>query len=283
MFGYLTAAVSILSEEEQERYKACYCGLCRSLRGRHGGAAGLTLTYDMTFLVLLINSLYEPEETDGAGHCGVHPFKKRSYWMSEATDYAADMNLALAYHKCMDDWKDDRKPMALAEAKLISSEYEKVLGAYPRQCGAMEKSLSALAEIEEAGDENPDAAADTFGNLMAEALVYKEDRWSPTLRSMGFYLGRFIYIMDACMDLREDVVKGSYNPFKKYYGLSDNEQRFRDILKMTLGDCLMYFDRLPLVQDLGIMQNILCAGLWAQFNGKYSEDKKVSSDGTGSV
>lgn len=283
MFGYLTAATGILTEEEQNRYKACYCGLCRRLRERHGHSASLTLTFDMTFLVLLISSLYELEETSGTDACAVHPIKARNYWFSEASDYAADMNLALAYHKCMDDWTDDKKPIALAEAKLLKSEYEKVCAQYPRQCEAMVKSIKNLREIELSGEAQADAAADTFGHLMAEALVYKEDRWSDTLREMGIALGRFIYIMDACMDLSNDLFKGRYNPFKEYYGLSDNEQRFRDILKMTLGDCLMCFDRLPLVQDVGIMQNILCCGLWAQFDRKYSEEKKGPSDDSGSI
>ena len=46
--------------------------------------------------------------------------------------------------------------------------------------------------------------------------------------------------------------------------------RFRDILKMQLGECLYYFDKLPLVRDAGLMQNILCIGLWLSFNQKYS-------------
>ena len=39
---------------------------------------------------------------------------------------------------------------------------------------------------------------------------------------------------------------------------------------LQLGECVFYFDKLPLVQDAGLMQNILCVGLWAQFNKKYS-------------
>ena len=72
------------------------------------------------------------------------------------------------------------------------------------------------------------------------------------------------------MDLDRDVAAGSYNPFRSFHGLADNEQRFRDILKMQLGECVFFFDKLPLVQDTGLMQNILCIGLWAQFNKKYS-------------
>ena len=117
---------------------------------------------------------------------------------------------------------------------------------------------------------------------MAEILVYREDRWSDTLRALGDALGRFLYLADACVDLNSDAFRGRYNPFRRYYGLQDNESRFRDILKMVLGECLFQFDRLPLVQDLGILQNILCAGLWAQFDKSYS-DRKGTDHGTGSV
>ena len=60
MFGTLIASASSLSEEEMKRYKACYCGLCRSLKQRYGQFSRLTLNYDMTFLILLLQSLYEP-------------------------------------------------------------------------------------------------------------------------------------------------------------------------------------------------------------------------------
>ena len=283
MFGYLTASLDTLSEEEKTRYNACYCGLCRSLRERHGLFAGMSLNFDMTFLVLLVNSLYEPEESSGEDRCPAHPFSKRAWVRREAADYAADMNIALAYHKCMDDWTDDKNVVALSEAKLIKKEYEEVCRSYPRQCEAMKKSIAELRELEINDKEDPDAAADTFGDLMAEVLVYREDRWSDTVRGMGRALGRFIYVMDACLDLSGDVKHGRYNPFKNLYDVPDSEEYFRDILKMTLGECIMYFDRLPLVQDVGIMQNILCAGLWAQYSRKYSEKKKGPSDDTGSV
>ena len=282
MFGYLTAFPEYLDAQQQERYKACYCGLCRALNERHGKLARMTLNYDMTFLVLLENSLYEPEEISGKETCPAHPLEARAWWQSEATAYAADMNLALAYYKCMDDWKDDSNPLALSQAKLMEPALRKIEELYPRQCAAMEKSIEELSELEKNKIEDPDAAADTFGKLMAEALVFREDRWSDTLRGMGRALGRFIYTIDACLDLDSDTLHNKYNPYRRYYGLSNNEERFRDILKMSLGECLMFFDRLPLVLDLGIMQNILCAGLWSQFNKKYSK-KKGPSDDSGSV
>jgi ferredoxin-thioredoxin reductase catalytic subunit len=274
MFGYLVADTATLTEEQFKRYKACYCGLCRSLERRHGQVSRLTLNYDTTFLVLLLGSLYEPEEAAGESKCPRHMRTPQAYACSEISDYAADMNVALAYLNCLDDWEDDTNPGALLEAKLLKGSYEKVREQYPRQIAAIEQEMNNLHEIEQQNLEAPDAAAACFGRLMAELFVYRDDRWATELRATGYALGCFIYLMDACMDLDKDTLHNSYNPFRRYYGLNDNEQRFRDILKMQLGDCVWHFDMLPLVQDVGLMKNILCTGLWAKFNSKFSKRKE---------
>ena len=269
MFGFLTTSLEGISEEQLARYKACYCGLCRSLKRRHGQLSRLTLNYDMTFLVLLLSSLYEPEEQPGQAKCPRHPFKARCYSLSEISDYAADMNVALACLKCLDDWEDDGSLAGLLEAKALGRAYAAVSAAYPRQCSAMEASIAGLREIEKQRLEAPDEAAACFGRLMGEVFVYREDRWSDALRSMADALGRAVYLMDACMDLDADVLRDRYNPFRRFYGARGNQQRFRDILKMQLGECVFWMDRLPLVQDAGLLNNILCTGFWARFDKKY--------------
>lgn len=274
MFGYLTADISALSPKQYRRYKACYCGLCRSLKQRHGQLSRLTINYDVTFLILILSSLYEPEETCGEDTCPRHLKTPQSWVCSPMSDYAADMNLALAYLKCLDDWEDDGNPGALFEAKLLKPAYDRVEKDYLRQCSAIGRAMTALHEIERQKLEEPDAAAACFGGMMAEIFVYKEDRWADTMRAMAHALGRFIYLLDACMDLDADTLRNRYNPLRRYYGLQDNEQRFRDILKMQLGECVYYFDKLPLVEDVGLMKNILCAGLWSAFNKKFSKRKE---------
>ena len=278
MFGTLTADTSCLTPEELARYKACYCGLCRSLQERHGVLARLTLNYDMTFLVLLLQSLYEPEERAGENTCVVHPFQPRPWERSACTDYAADLNLVLAYYKGLDDWEDDGKLLALGHAKALQTACESVSEQYPRQCRVMRESLDELRELEKAGIEDPDAAAAGFGRLLGELFVWKEDRWSDTLRAFGSALGRAIYVMDACLDLEEDSIRGRYNPFRRCYGLPDNEQRFRATIQMLQGDCIPAFDRQPLVQDAPLLKNILCLGLWTRFDRRFKR-KKEDQDG----
>ena len=285
MLGYLAAMPGALTQEELARYRSAYCGLCRSLKLRHGELSRLTLNYDLTFLALLLGSLYEPEERTGEQRCIAHPRQTHGYTVTEMTDYAADMNVMLAYLKCMDNWQDDANVVSLAEAAALKGAYGALAARYPRQHGAMVSSLAALAALERAHNEDADAAAATFGALMAEVLVYREDRWSDTLRRMGSALGRFVYIMDAVMDLDSDTLRNSYNPFRRYYGL-DNTQRFRDILRMLMSECVFYFDKLPLVQDAGILKNILCFGLWQQFDAKFDSSKSKQegkTDVSGSV
>lgn len=276
MFGYLVADTAHLEQWQLDRYKSVYCGLCRTLCSRHGLAAGLTLNYDLTFLILLLSSLYEPTEESGAEKCIRHPAEPHTWVKSEITDYAADLNVALAYLKCLDNWTDDGSFAALAEGRLLKKAGEKCRTQYPRQYAAMKDAMERIWTLEKSGIEDADAAASAFGDFMAEALVYREDRWSDTLRSMGKALGQFVYVMDAVVDLDGDVRRGRYNPFRRDYGL-DNEQQFRDILKVLLSECVFYFDKLPLVQDASILKNILCFGLWQQFEAKYRK-KKGNSD-----
>ena len=61
MFGYVIADLGRLTEAQRLRYHSVYCGLCRALYADYGAAGALALTYDMTFLTLLLAALYEPE------------------------------------------------------------------------------------------------------------------------------------------------------------------------------------------------------------------------------
>lgn len=55
MFGFVQANLADLSQEEKERYQGAYCGLCKTIGQRHGHIARLGLSYDLTFLSLLLH------------------------------------------------------------------------------------------------------------------------------------------------------------------------------------------------------------------------------------
>ena len=281
MFGNLKAIEKQLSDEEIKKYKSSYCGLCRSIGRRHGLISRTSLSYDLTFLIILLSSLYDCESSSGNNGCVLHPFSKREWFENEFTDYAADINVALAYFKACDNWKDDRSIVSASYSSLIKNAYYDVCTLYPEKMKAISDNMSELSEIERTGVPRPDAASSCFGSIMAEILAFRDDRWSGTLRSAGMALGKFLYVMDACIDLEDDVSRGSYNPFRDRCGSEGNREYFYEILKMFMGECLEYIDILPLVEDMGIIRNILCCGAWNSFFRKYPlQDGKYDVSGS---
>ena len=75
MFGYVTVNKEELRIKEWNRYHAYYCGLCHALKETAGVKARMTVSYDMTFLAMLLDDLYDCEKTEGQSRCVVHPVK----------------------------------------------------------------------------------------------------------------------------------------------------------------------------------------------------------------
>ena len=134
-----------------------------------------------------------------------------------------------------------------------------------------------LKKCEERGEENIDITARYFGELMAELFAYKKDVWEKPLKRMGFYLGKFIYIMDAYDDVEKDLESGSYNAFAKLYGQADFEERCREMMNFVLAECTAQFEWLPCIEDANILRNILYAGVWQKIDKKRGESKDEKS------
>lgn len=275
MFGYVMANVPELPKPRQKRYLSVYCGICRRIREQATNTARLSLSYDMAFLALLLMSLYEPEETAGTKACVLHPIRPRNWVDSEYIRYAADMNVALGYYNAQDDYADEGHLTAKWMAGVFGKTLSQIKERYPRQCAAIETCLENLAALETENCPTPDAPAGCFGDLMAELLVYQEDRWSEDLRLLGRHLGRYIYLADAAVDYRRDRKKEQYNPFLAM-GTGLDWARWEQYLIQELGRCTDAYERLPLVQDKDILDNILYSGIWLEYRRR--QGRKASEE-----
>jgi len=275
MFGFVTANLKELTKEQKDRYGGVYCGICRQIRDRSSQLSRLGLSYDMAFLALLLMSLYEPEETVGEKGCILHPRRSKNWVDNEYIRYAADMNVALAYYNAMDDWQDEKKLSSKIMTGMFGKNYGAIQERYPRQCSAIEECIGRLSALEKENCANPDEPANCFGQLMGELFVHEEDMWSQTLRRMGMALGRFIYLADAAVDYRRDQRKHKYNPYLAMQ-TGEDPARWEQYLVLAMGRCTEEFERLPLVQDKALLNNILYSGVWGNFRRKKQED---SNDG----
>ena len=273
MFGFVLSNTEELTPQQKTRYQQVYCGICRNIRQQSSGLARLGLSFDMAFLALLLMSLYEPEESSGTQACGFHPIKPRPWVDNPFIAYAADMNVALAYYNALDDYRDAHKQSAKLIANTLKSATEAIALRYPRQCSAIEDCIARLSALEAAQCPEPDLPAGCFGALMSELFVTEEDLWSPTLRQMGDALGRFIYLADAAVDYRSDLRKNQYNPYIAM-GTGEDWARWEQYLVLSMGRCADYYERLPLVQDKEILDNILYSGVWLAYRKRQKSQTK---------
>lgn len=264
MFGFVSANIAELTKEEKKRYNAVYCGICRGIREQASSAARLGLSYDMAFLALLLMSLYEPEETSGNRACGLHPIRPRAWIDNEHIRYCAQMNVALDYYNALDDYEDEGHLSAKLMTGVFGRELDSIRTQFPRQCEAMEQCLKALRKLEQENCTNPDLPAGCFGTLLGELFVYREDLWAQSLRQTGNALGRFIYLADAAMDYRRDQKKHQYNPFLAMQ-TGEKPDLWEQYLVLAMGRCTDHYERLPLVQDKKILDNILYSGIWVEY------------------
>jgi hypothetical protein len=245
------------------------------MRLRHGSLARLGLSFDLAFLALVLHSLYEPEEVSGKKACGMHPVKPRPWVDSEYIAYCADMNVALAYYKALDDKEDKDGANAKSLLRLFGKNRNEIAARYPRQCRAMEEKLAQIRLLEQENCSNPDLPAGAFGQLLEELFVYKEDMWERDLRQMANCLGRFIYLADGAVDYARDKKKGAYNPFLAM-GMGQDWEKWTDFLVLEMAGCTEAYERLPLVDDKHLMDNILYGGVWLQYRQKQKRAKNGS-------
>lgn len=277
MFGYVVTNKPELKIREFARYKGIYCGLCQCLKEQYGRTGQMTLTYDMTFLVLLLSSLYEPTETKKQKRCLVHPAKKQWMIRNEITEYAADMNILLSYYHFLDDWEDEKSVSGFAGKNVFSQRAKRVREKYPEKAAVIQKQLEKLSNMEKEQVTEPDVISRPFGMLMAELFCYKKDPFEDILRRFGFFLGKYIYFLDAYMDLETDHKKENFNPFFVQEKCADFPQNIWEILEGTMRAAIVEFEKLPLEQDVTILRNILYEGVKIELQKKQSklEEEKM--------
>ena len=268
MFGYVRINKMDLTFREYDHYKAYYCGLCKYLKRNHTELSRLTINYDITFLIVLLSSIYQPSAQVFHEKCIVDPVKKKKHIINEVTEYAASMNILLAYYKLEDDVNDEGGIKSRLARRAYEKSFKTAYDKYPQKAEYIRACLEDLRSLEQDLSSSIDQTSNCFGRLLEEIFDYRDDEYRDRLRKVGFNIGKYIYIMDAYEDLDEDLEKGRYNPFTSYREDRDGlKDRVDKLIGMTLSRLEGAILDLDIKVNMAIIDNIIYSGVYLRYKG----------------
>lgn len=272
MFGYVTPCKMELKVKDFEKFKAYYCGLCKSIKKNYGNIPRMTLNYDMTFLAILLDSFQDKKCEFKNQNCIVHPTGKKVVIINNnAIDYAAFCNVSLAYYKLLDDVWDDNSIKSKAYSSILKSYINKVPEELNSLQSQIEEKLKELYFLEKnAKGKNIDELSNPFAKLTGIILSSYNETFKDKLYWIGYNLGKWIYIIDAFDDLEKDIQKNKFNALNAAYnnsGLPYNEfydsiaNRVDFLLVSCAANCYESLEGMDLKKNEDIIKNILQFGL----------------------
>jgi hypothetical protein len=271
LFGLIVPNISELKVREYQEYRAWYCGLCHAIGKTYGPLCQLSLTYDMTFLAMLLSGVYEEQTAQKKSHCLRHPIKSQMVKSSPYLFFAADMNILLSFYKCQDDWHDDARVDRAGYALTLLPFMKKLAKKYPDLSKDTPDILNQLHGLEINQEKDWNKGAMLFGILCQKLFQQCPGCWQKKLGEIGYELGRFIFLMDAWVDREKDVQKHRYNPIVSSYPDQWQEEELRQKIYLVLSGWMNHacqlWESLPVLDTAPILRNILYSGVWNQFFG----------------
>ena len=265
LLGYVRAYKPELKFKEYDVYKGVYCTLCKTLLRRYSALGQLFLSYDAAFFALVLLSLTHECPKQEASRCCYNPLKKcLSCGRGDVQDFCADMSVLLFYYKILDDLHDrgfGRKVRALLLFPAARLMYKKAKRLRP-QADAIVSQMMAAQQMREAEDASLDAAAEPSALAFAQLAALHSG--GSCVEHFFYLLGRFVYLIDAVDDVRDDVRRRNFNPLKtRYLQAPDAFYNYAmGLLNLNIGELLKAYEALELHRYEDIVYNVVFDGLY---------------------
>jgi len=280
VFGYVKACKPELKIKEYETYKAVYCSLCKKLGKSYGILSRFTLSYDFTFLALLNMSLKDGCDGFERKRCAFNPLKKCNYCKNlDAIDMPAAAAMIMLYYKILDNIADERgfkKAGYWCLKPIFSRAHKKAAKLYPQIETAVAEYIAKQNSLEKAMCASIDEAADPTAKVMEKilSLCSENEMQKRVLNRLGYCLGRYIYLLDAAVDLPEDIKSGSYNVLKNV-DETEVKERIKGQLYFCVNEAAKAFELLDIKKYKTILGNIIYLGLEETFLKELNNEKSV--------
>lgn len=276
MFGYVVPDKMNMYMKDYYRYRAFYCGFCKSCGKRCGQCMRLSTNYDITFMNLLLHAVFDVEPEFANEGCILNPVKKKTIAKNDSiTEMAVDTNTLLMYYKLLDDKLDDRSvSKAIVRKLIVSNKYKKAKRNLPEIDRLYETEMNNLHALERDGCDSLDRLADTFANMLKGSIkILTADKYSEPLGRLMYNIGKWVYIIDAVDDVDKDHKKSSFNPFIINYEYTTREKFVADRGEEA-EKSLMYcyyamresFNELKFNLNDGVLTNIIWYGILDRTN-----------------
>lgn len=226
MFGYVKCDKPEMKIKEYEAYRGLYCSLCKAIRKHFGIIASLTLSYDMTFFLLMRLSFMGIVPSFKKGACPYNPTKKCNFCLNAQDElkYSASVSMMMFYHKVRDNISDSSFFKRLLMYLILPYAYFKNRKAeklYPEISNLICVSMKKQAETEKSNTDSPDLAAHSSADALGKLLAFGFSDENGSIYRFGYGVGKWVYLCDAADDLKDDLKKGSFNVFVNMLKIKD--------------------------------------------------------------
>ncbi len=279
MFGYVVPDKPNLLIKDFALYRAHYCGLCKELGKYAGQLYRFATNYDSTFLSLLLHNLRLSEPKIEPKGCILNEFKKKPIVVEdEILQEVSKITLLLFFYKVADDVTDEGKNKAVKIA--LSRHRKRIKKEYPTIDKLLGENYKRLVELEKNKCAQIDALADCFAKIL-EGIIWELSQ-NADAGKLGYFLGRWIYLMDAIDDCEKDFKRHNFNPLlvnasnfvsREEY-LNANKEDLKYLLYSTYSMIVEYYDKLEVTVGEGALSNIIYQGLPSQMERILKGDTK---------
>ena len=284
MFGYIRTDKPEMKIKEYEAYRGLYCSLCKAMGKHFGVLSRLTLSYDITFLVLTRLSFIGTLPKFESGRCPFNPSKKCNYCCNgdEELRYAAAVSMMMFYHKVRDNISDGSIFKRLAMYLILpwaSLKYKKAKKMYPEIAGIIEESMKRQADTENRNSAITDEAAHESAHALGRITAFNIDDPEGNIYRFGYGIGKWVYLTDAFDDIGKDIKDGSYNVFVNKYNLKDKvsdeiKEEITATINMSSVVFLNAYENIDNKILAPIMENIIYEGIHKSLDKIVKGDSK---------
>ena len=278
MFGYVRPLKAEMKIKDYESYKSVYCGLCRRMGKDYGILARLALSYDGTMLAMLSMSVRKESPCVTKGRCVCNPLKKCRFCDSEGESMAlaGAVSVIMTYYKLQDTITDAgfvKRNLARLGKLLFGGCFRRAKKACPVIAETVSVMMAAQVQAENAESAIDRAADPTAKALSVICQMLSDDTQTKhILGTFGYYLGRWIYLMDAADDMEKDRRSGNFNPFLRQHF---DKTSCNEVLNLTVSQIVLAYDLLEPGEYRNILDNIIYEGLKARQSDCLSDKSKT--------